>query len=115
MCLPTQAGSHASGDVHRALLYAQQLKAEGNAMFLQGRYAEASAKYKFARFNVSGTLGKPEQPSSESNGVSCPALTLEMSSTLSPAWSLNSESSFIQIFEIRKLACFLCHGTGHTI
>lgn len=55
MCVFVQADAHASGEHNQSLLFAKELKAEGNALYLEGRYAEASAKYKFARFNVSGT------------------------------------------------------------
>jgi hypothetical protein len=55
VCVLAQAGSQATGEQQHSMLFAQQLKAEGNALYLEGRYAEASAKYKFARFNISGT------------------------------------------------------------
>lgn len=55
VCVLAQAGSQATDEQQHSLLFAQQLKAEGNALYLEGRYAEASAKYKFARFNISGT------------------------------------------------------------
>ena len=49
-----QAGSSSPQQEQRSIEFAQHLKAQGNALFMAGKYTDAAAKYQFARFSISG-------------------------------------------------------------
>ena len=49
-----QAGASSPQHEQRSMAFAQHLKAQGNTLFMAGKYTDAAAKYQFARFSISG-------------------------------------------------------------